>query len=416
MVILLHTSSTSGITSPNQREMTAPQHQRIASIDIIRALTMVLMIFVNDLWSLQHIPHWLEHTAAEDDGMGLADAVFPAFLFIVGMSIPFAIQNRRKKGESNIEIIGHILLRSGAMLVMGLFLVNGEYINANATGLPRLLWNVLCCTAFILIWNSYPSAWSNKKIWALRVAGTAILATLAILYRGGESQNLVGFSTFWWGILGLIGWAYLISGIVFVLAGKRFTTILLVWMFFHWFCVMSHAGWISSDWIKTLINPIGDGAMPALTMGGVVISMIYLHYRETSKQWKMMAAFLGIATLLLVLGFCTHTIWDISKIRATPPWILLCSAITIYIFTIIYWLADINGKAHWFNFVKPAGTNTLLCYLIPHFAYAVVIVSLVRYPDIMLTGTIGLMKSFLFALLVVWIAGRMGKRGIVLKL
>jgi predicted acyltransferase len=35
--------------------------KRIASIDILRALTMVLMIFVNDLWSLKNIPEWLEH-------------------------------------------------------------------------------------------------------------------------------------------------------------------------------------------------------------------------------------------------------------------------------------------------------------------------------------------------------------------
>ena len=56
---------------------------RLKSIDILRALTMLLMIFVNDLWTLTDIPGWLEHKAAHDDGMGLADVVFPAFLFIV---------------------------------------------------------------------------------------------------------------------------------------------------------------------------------------------------------------------------------------------------------------------------------------------------------------------------------------------
>ena len=55
---------------------------RIASIDILRALTMVLMIFVNDLWSLTNIPDWLGHVERGVDGMGLADTVFPAFLFI----------------------------------------------------------------------------------------------------------------------------------------------------------------------------------------------------------------------------------------------------------------------------------------------------------------------------------------------
>ncbi len=66
---------------------TAPKQgliPRIASIDILRALTMVLMIFVNDLWSLTNIPAWLGHVEKGVDGIGLADVVFPAFLFIVG--------------------------------------------------------------------------------------------------------------------------------------------------------------------------------------------------------------------------------------------------------------------------------------------------------------------------------------------
>ncbi|MCK4751199.1 MAG: hypothetical protein KAT15_29270, partial [Bacteroidales bacterium] len=51
---------------------------------------MLLMIYVNDLWTLTDIPEWLGHKAADVDGMGLADVVFPAFLFIVGLSIPWA--------------------------------------------------------------------------------------------------------------------------------------------------------------------------------------------------------------------------------------------------------------------------------------------------------------------------------------
>src|SRR5688500_9025805 len=127
--------------------------QRIASIDITRALTMLLMIFVNDLWSLKDIPGWLGHTAAKEDGMGLADAVFPAFLFIVGMSIPYATSNRIKKGDNTLQLVRHVVERSIGLLVMGLFLVNGEHLNAEATGISRGVWNIICCTCFILIWN-----------------------------------------------------------------------------------------------------------------------------------------------------------------------------------------------------------------------------------------------------------------------
>ena len=80
--------------SPAKIESKSPLFQRVTSIDILRALTMVLMIFVNDLWSLKNIPAWLEHVERGVDGIGLADVVFPAFLFIVGLSLPFAIDNR----------------------------------------------------------------------------------------------------------------------------------------------------------------------------------------------------------------------------------------------------------------------------------------------------------------------------------
>ena len=107
----------------------------IASIDILRALNMVLMIFVNDLWSLKDIPAWLGHVERGVDGIGLADVVFPAFLFIVGLSLPYAINNRRKKGDTDWQLVKHVLVRSIALLVMGVFLVNGESINAEATGM-----------------------------------------------------------------------------------------------------------------------------------------------------------------------------------------------------------------------------------------------------------------------------------------
>src|SRR5688572_15789380 len=106
----------------------SPSLPRIATIDILRALTMVLMIFVNDLGSLRGIPAWLGHVEQGVDGIGLADVVFPAFLFIVGLSLPFAIDNRRKKGDTELQLIMHVLTRTFALLVMGVFLVNGESI------------------------------------------------------------------------------------------------------------------------------------------------------------------------------------------------------------------------------------------------------------------------------------------------
>ncbi len=74
---------------------------RLSSIDIFRGLTMMLMIFVNDLASVKGLPWWTYHMPRRANGMTYVDMVFPAFLFIVGMSIPLAIRSRLNKDESN---------------------------------------------------------------------------------------------------------------------------------------------------------------------------------------------------------------------------------------------------------------------------------------------------------------------------
>jgi heparan-alpha-glucosaminide N-acetyltransferase len=377
---------------------------------------MVLMIFVNDLWSLTDIPEWLGHTEADEDGMGLADVVFPAFLFIVGMSIPFAINNRREKGDSNTRIVKHILMRAAALLVMGLFLVNGENINAAATGFPRWVWNIVSCVSFVLIWNVYPTTTRRRLMAGLKGVGVLMLVALAFLYRGGQGEHIHGFATYWWGILGLIGWAYLVSGLIYIVLGNRLLAIGAAWLCFHLLCIASHADLIHSELLKIIISPIGDGAMPALTLGGIITSMIYLHYRRIQEQQKMLLVIGFIAIILFIAGFYTHTFWGISKIHATPPWIMICSGITILAFVFIYWLADLKSKAYWFEIIKPAGTNTLVCYLLPYFAYTVPIIFNIHFPAFLLTGMVGLIKSFLFALSMVIVAGWLGKRGLQLKL
>lgn len=82
--------------------------QRVAAVDVFRALTMFFMLFVNDIPGLKNVPHWLMHAEMNEDMMGFSDTIFPAFLFCMGMSIPFAIQNRVKKGDTALQIIAHI--------------------------------------------------------------------------------------------------------------------------------------------------------------------------------------------------------------------------------------------------------------------------------------------------------------------
>jgi predicted acyltransferase len=413
---MVHTEPQSLQTSGRAVALKPVLVQRITSIDILRALTMVLMIFVNDLWSLKNIPEWLEHVAPGVDGIGLADVVFPAFLFIVGLSLPYAIDYRRKKGDSEGQLVMHVATRTIALLVMGVFLVNGETINAPAMGMPKFLWYPLSCLSFILIWNVYPKTAKKTLVYAAKAVGIITLVTLAFLYRGGEGGS-ERFAPQWWGILGLIGWAYLASGLITVFSKNNFYAVLAGWSLFSVLSMVAKAGALPNNaFLTTIPDAIRGGTLTALTLGGVLTSLIFQHYQKKKDNTGLTLVFLLFSAVLVALSVITRPYWKLAKLGATPAWLFLCSAFTILAFLAIYWLADVKRKAHWFNVIKPAGTDTLLCYLIPYLIYAIITATSLYLPDVFLTGGVGLLKSLLFAVFCVFITGWLNRAGIKLKL
>jgi len=98
---------------------------RITSIDALRGLIMFTMIFVNDLAGAPRelVPDWMVHFSDRHpegvSGMTFVDLVFPGFLFIVGMSIPFALGSRLAKGEAVGKTMVHILIRTLSLLLLG---------------------------------------------------------------------------------------------------------------------------------------------------------------------------------------------------------------------------------------------------------------------------------------------------------
>lgn len=391
---------------------------RVASIDVLRALTMFGMIFVNDLWTLKDIPGWLEHTAADADGMGLADIVFPGFLFIVGMSIPFAVRNRQAKGDNSSQLTLHILQRGLALLLMGVFLVNGENINETATGLSRGAWNVLSWMAFMVLWNQYPKRWNRTAVRIVQVIALILLTWLAVVFRGGTPDNPVRFTTWWWGILGLIGWAYLVAALLFTWTNGKIRPLALGALFSLLVAAAHHLNWLPENrMLNILLSPVGHGAMTAFTIGGAWASLVFSHIQHNYPGSNRMPLYFSLsAALLLLLGFLSRPVWGISKIQASPSWVLICIAIFLVLFIFVYWLVDQRGKSNWFNAIKPAGTDTLLCYALPYFAYALIRPSGLYLPDWTLTGSIGILKSLLFSLIIIQIAGWLSRRGVKLKL
>jgi len=134
--------------------------QRNVAIDILRGLTVLLMIFVNDFWSITGFPHWMGHAATNEDFLGLADVVYPIFLFVVGMSIPYAIEGRIRKGFSDASTALHIFSRTFALLIMGAFTEQ-----TLAGMLPEVMMNMHVFKVFMVF--GFFLCMSLKCLWCL---------------------------------------------------------------------------------------------------------------------------------------------------------------------------------------------------------------------------------------------------------
>lgn len=388
---------------------------RIASIDILRALTMLLMIWVNDFWTLKGVPKWLQHANATEDYLGFSDVIFPLFLFIVGLSIPFAIKHRQNKGDSNFSISKHILIRSVSLLIIGVYMVN--YPSAHISlGIGRYWWCILMAVAVVLIWMHWKKSPISKK-WHpfLQGLGVLILIYLAVIYKGGESGDVI-MTTKWWGILGLIGWAYLVNALAFIFFKGNFYILLGLLFIFNVLAVLDHTDLLPPlNENLSFLSVIYTGTTPALTTAGIVATLIYKKISSSNAKWIfMMPTLVGI--IFISYGLLTRHIWGISKIQGTPSWLAICSGIGFISFAILYVFADVKKQTNWAKIIAPAGTATLTCYMIPYFVYPLKTITGIRFPEFLNTGIVGLIGSFVFALLVVIFTGFMEKKGYKLKL
>lgn len=384
--------------------------KRLKSIDVFRAVTMFLMIFVNDVDGVQKIPEWIKHVDAHADGMGFADVIFPAFLFIVGLSLPFAIRNRMNKGDSMPKIALYIFTRSLALLIMGLFHVNlDDYSKASV--LSKGLWMGLITISFFLIWLDYPEEMPKRKKSIFVGAGIALLVLMAVLYRSGDPANPGWMHASWWGILGIIGWAYLVCAIVFLLSKGNFNILLIAFLAFAALNICAHTGVFTKKlWV------VNDGSSAALVMAGTLISSLYTRMAGTKNDRNLWWLFAVCGVGMLALGFIVRPyVGGISKIHSTPAWVFICTGICVLVFEFFIWLVDIKGKENWFSVIAPAGRSALTCYLMPYLLFSIYRMTGFAYPEFLKEGVGGIIRSFVISFVLIWLVGLMEKRRIRLK-
>ena len=94
--------------------------------------------------------------------------------------------------------------------------------------------------------------------------------------------------------------------------------------------------------------------------------------------------------------------FGLAKIGSTPSYTLFSSGICVILFVLMYWIVDVSGFLKWATFVKPAGSNPLLTYILPDIYYA--ILGLSHSGLIGDQGWPGVLRAFLFTMFILGIA------------
>lgn len=367
------------VASPASSNPSSPS-ARIRSIDALRGLVMFTMIFVNDIAGAPHevVPAWMRHYQGKN-GMTFVDLVFPAFLFIVGLSIPHALGRRLERGESVLKILVHVLTRVLSLLSIGILMVHGTPDSAKM-GWPGALWTTLMYTAAMLAFCDWTSPRKNDApnpgrstarivVTAVRITASAGLLALALSFRGPEGERILSLSPFflrasWYGILGLIGWAYLVGALVFLVFRYQRTALLGCFVLLLALFPADRAGLFEGCWLARWVG-IGSmlGSHGSITVAGVLLgAMLAVPECGTVRARTVFTTLfvLGCAAAAVLL----HGLYGIHKNTATPSWCLWACAITAAGWLLFYYLDEV-WAAGWIT--RPwvlAGENVLLAYLL----------------------------------------------------
>ncbi len=112
--------ATNGMLQQQASEGTTYAPGRVVSVDMLRGLTIALMILVNDPGDWEHLFRQLDHAAW--NGWTLTDLVFPTFLFLMGVAMVFSMDARSARGDGRWMLAGKIVSRAAKIFALDLIL------------------------------------------------------------------------------------------------------------------------------------------------------------------------------------------------------------------------------------------------------------------------------------------------------
>lgn len=279
-----------------------PPPKRSTALDTFRGITILLMLFVNNIMVPEVSPA-IAH-GEWTGNVGLADVVFPWFLLAVGVALPFSWAKFQKQG-SYAQFIGKAVKRTVVLVALGM------------------------------------------------VVDSAVLRQLTL---GLGVLQLIGLAF-------LIG-ALLIKAPVLIRAGVAALLLLGYGLFLHStgdFTATGNAAKAVNDYL----TPFGLRGLPsAFPTGAAVLLGTILGSLWQARHRRQILFTLGIGAALAVIGIVWGNVTPHLKPIWTPSYICLTVGLGIFFLGVLSLLEQ--PIINWLTSpLRATGTNPILAYVAP---------------------------------------------------
>ena len=342
------------------------ESRRLSSLDLFRGIAIVIMLIAKDM-SIPGVAAWTYNEIDCFTGWTLGGVIFPVFLFIAGISVPLSLDKMRLTYTDNRPLFRHILVRSSSLLIIGVLMINTTRIEPVLTGLSINLWALLMYIGIFLTWNDYKENGKNFfTVINLRLIGMAILTFLVFRFKSGLPENDGSIITGTWGILGMIGWGYLVVAFTYLIWKDSFLITGLAFLLFLVLSILNSLEMLTVlGPVRPVLGVILEGNVPMIMMAGVITILILKKY---SSSQKGMLLILSAGTLSIFSGMIFGK-WMMPGGFNMTGWSMVCIGLIMILYATVHYLTERRGLPSWTKFILPAGENPLTTYLAPAIIY-----------------------------------------------
>ena len=309
---------------------------RIASIDALRGFDMFWIIGGGAIVEILPkvcknsftgtISQQMEHVSWE--GFHFEDLIFPLFLFIVGVVLPFSVTRRRQQGLGKGMICLHIVRRAAILILMGMVMNGLLRFNAAEMRWPGVLQRIGLCYFFAALLVVF-TGW---RIQAATAGGLLILYWILVKF-----VPVPGFGA---GVITPEGClpAYIDR---LLIPGK--------------FCCFNYGD--------------NEGLLSTIpSVSTTLIGVLTGHWLRRESSGNIKAVVLAVAGIVcLTAGYLWGLSFPIIKVIWTSSYVLFAAGWSLVLLAGFYWVIDVRGYSKWAFFFVVIGANAITIYFLQAF-------------------------------------------------